>query len=111
MKNVIYIILISLFVLASCQKENSVQPFNYERDTPAWLKVKIDSMATTPYYIGTVVYRYEWHKQFIYHIMIPISSCAYCELYLHDGSKAQLSESSLSDFLQNRTNEIIIWAK
>ncbi|MCK9212077.1 MAG: hypothetical protein M0P61_14645 [Ignavibacteriaceae bacterium] len=111
MKNVIYIILILLFVLTACQKENSVQPFNYERDTPAWLKVKIDSMATAPDYIGTVVYRYELHKQFIYHIMFPISSCAYCELYLHDGSKVQLSENLLSDFLQNRTNEIIIWAR
>ena len=111
MKSLICFILVSLFVLTSCQKENTVQTFNPVKDTPAWLKVKIDSMETDPSYSGAIVYRYEWQKQFIYHIMIPISSCAYCELYLHDGSKVQPSESSLSDFLKNRTNEIIIWAR
>src|SRR4030042_2776752 len=99
----------SLFItFMSCQKDNSVELFNYERDTPVWLKEKIDSMSTNHYYYGTKVYRYEWNGEFTYHIMIPISSCAYCELYDQDGNKIQITDDDLfSDFQQNRRNEIL----
>lgn len=78
-----------LFML-NCQKENSMEPFDYERDTPTWLKAKIDSISSNPEYFGTKVYRYEWKGYLVYHIEIPISSCAYCELYDQKGKKLKL---------------------
>ena len=100
---------ILFIVFVSCHKDISVEPFNYERDTPAWLKVKIDSMSTNQYYTGTIVYRYEWNKELVYHIKIPLSSCAYCELFDHNGNRIQLTEETGFDFQENRSNEIIIW--
>ena len=97
-------------MLLSCQKDNFAEPFNYERDTPVWLKEKIDSISVSHNYFGTKVYRYNWEEKIIYHIMIPISSCAYCELYDLDGNKVEIhNQDKFSDFLQNKKNETLVW--
>ena len=89
---------------------NITEPFNYERDTPIWLKEKIISMSTNHDYFGAKVFRYEWHDKFLYHIMIPISSCAYCELYDQNGNKINFSDDeTFQDFLINKKNEILVW--
>ena len=104
------ILSIVVIVSVGCQNGNSVEPFNYERDTPAWLKVKIDSMSTIQYYHGSQVHRYVWHSNYIYDIFIPVSSCAYCEVYDEDGDKIKFtSDSMLQDYLNNRKDEIIVW--
>ena len=105
--------LITLFlflIFLSCQKAKTTGPFDYDRDTPEWLKTKINSLSTNRDYSGTMVYRYEWEGDFVYHIMIPISSCAYCELYDQNGNKIQLAENEeFSGFLLNEKNGIVIW--
>jgi len=110
MLKIIFISSFLVITFMSCQKDNSVEPFNFERDTPVWLKEKIDSMSTNHEYYGTKVYRYEWNEKFTYHIMITISSCAYCELFDQSGTKIQITNDAMfSDFQRNRKNEIIIW--
>jgi hypothetical protein len=109
MLKVIFISSFFLFTYLSCQKNNTVEPFIYERDTPVWLKVKIDSISTNHHYFGSKVYRYEWKRKYAYHIMMPISSCAYCELYEQNGIKMNLNDDMFSDFLQNKKNEVIVW--
>ena len=107
------IIYISFFLLIStigCVKENSVEPFNFDKDTPTWLKNKIDSISTDMQYYGTKVFRYDWNKSYVYHIMIPISSCAYCELYDSRGNKIlPMNDKLFQDFLNHKKNEVLVW--
>jgi len=102
-----------LFLLfLSCQNINVVEPFNFERDTPEWLKTKIDTMSNHTDYYGTSVFRYEWNEDFIYHIMIPISSCAFCELYYENGNRTNIvSDVLFTDFVNNRKNETLVWER
>lgn len=109
MKKSIYLFLIMFFCLISC---SSNEIFNYEKDTPEWLKTKIDSISTSnqKYYFGTKVYRYEWNEEYVYHIKIPISSCMYCELFDDNGSKVQFTDNERSaDFAINKKNETLVW--
>ena len=42
--------------------------------------------------------------------MIPISSCAYCEMYDEFGNLFEFSDNEeLADFLANRKNQYIVW--
>jgi len=106
------IFLSSFLFIAFLSCQNSVESFNYEKDTPQWLKVKIDSLAVNPDYFGTKVYRYEWNSKFTYYIMIPISSCAYCEVYDKNGIKIQfVNDEMFSDFIKNKKNEVLVWER
>ena len=106
-------ILLSFFLFIaflSCQ--NSVESTIYENNSLQWLNVKIESLTVHPDYVGSKVYRYEWNSNFVYHIMIPISSCAYCELYNSDGSKLIFTnDEKFSDFLKNKKNVVLIWER
>ncbi|MGE5812370.1 MAG: hypothetical protein ACM339_12760 [Ignavibacteria bacterium] len=109
MLKIIFISSLLSIAFLSCQKNSLVEPFNYERDTPLWLKEKIDYMSTNHDYFGSKIYRYKWNEKYVYHIMIPISSCAYCELYDQDGIKIQFNDDSFSDFLENKKDEVLVW--
>jgi hypothetical protein len=103
---------LALLLLLSCIADEGQEPFDYARDTPSWLKEKISLMSsdTRRFYIGTKVYRYDWHRQPVYDIFIPLSSCAYCEVYDQSGNKIQFAgDAMLQDFLSNRTNELLVW--
>ncbi|KAA3614630.1 MAG: hypothetical protein DWQ05_15150 [Calditrichaeota bacterium] len=111
-----FIIIASFFIFVSiaCQKETSLEPYDYEQDTPTWLKTKIDSMSTDHEYFGLKVYRYVWKGTFVYHFMIPISSCAYCEVYGHSGSKIEFDDDAMfQDFLNDKKYEVLVreWRK
>lgn len=109
MLKILIITSLLLLPLSGCRNDTLVEPFNYERDTPVWLKEKIDSMSVDNRFVGTKVYRYEWKRNFMYHIMIPISSCVYCELYDQSSNKPQLDQVEFQDFLKNKKNVIVIW--
>jgi len=111
MKKLIAITIPFLFLtFIRCQEGNPVEAFNYERDTPLWLKEKIDSMSNNQDYYGTKVFRYEWNKRYTYDILIPISSCAYCDVYDQQGNKIQfLSDRMFQDYINNRKNEVLVW--
>lgn len=107
-KSVLFVILIALFV-TGCQNTGT-DAFDYERDAPEWLKDKIETMATNPTMAGSVVYRYSWSGDWVYHIEIPIHSCAFCELYTREGERIDNAEFDLAGFLENRTEEVVVWA-
>ncbi len=110
MLKTIFLYVFLFIAFQSCQ--NSVEPQIYEKNSLQWLKVKIESLEANPDYWGSKVYRYEYKSNFVYHIMIPISSCAYCELYRSDGSKIQFtSDGMFHDFLNNKKNEVLIWER
>jgi len=97
------------FTMISCQS-NLVESFIYERDTPEWLKVKIDSISTQKYYIGSVVNRYKWNNNYFFEFTIPFSSCILCELYYYDGTKTDfLNDNSVQNYLNNRTDKVLVW--
>jgi len=99
-------------ILFGCSMGGGTETFNFEKDTPVWLKEKIGTISnfTGNYYDWTRVYRYEWNKSFIYLFYIPLSSCTYCELYHQDGNKVTaFNDSLLQDILQTRKGEILIW--
>lgn len=106
-------ILIPLLILAcitGCKRETSVEPFNYERDTPTWLKEKINAYSQNKDYFGTKVFRYEWKSSTVYYFAIPISSCAFCDVYNANGIKIFFSsDQMIQDFLDNRKNEVLVW--
>ena len=98
--------LISL-LLAACDAGSA---FDYDRDTPIWLKAKVDSIAAIPETFGITVYRYEWNGEFVYHIENPISSCVYCELYDQNGMKVEFTDDeTFQDFVENKKNEVVVW--
>ena len=104
--------LFSFIVITFLSCQNSTEPFNFEKDTPEWLKLKIDSLAVYPDYIGTIVYRYSWESRFVYDIMIPISSCSYCLVYEQSGNKIDLYiNEQINNYLANRKDEIIVWQR
>ena len=108
----IYLILsIFLFTFISC-KNSVVESYVYERDTPEWLKIKIDSILTSNrnYYHGTEVNRYKWKNNFLFEFNIPLSSCLLCELYYYDGTKTNFpDDKTVLDYLNNRSDKIFVW--
>jgi hypothetical protein len=107
MKRYIFLSFILIVLLYGCEKESSTGVYN---GIPQWLEAKIDSMSTDLFYGGTVVYRYTWHHEYVYHIDIPASSCAYCEVYNQNGIKIQfMTDTELKDFLDNKTDPVVIW--
>lgn len=95
--------LISL-LLVGCS--DSVGPFDCATDAPNWLSTRLESLSPSSDYIGTTVYRYEWRGAPVYHIEIPVSSCAYCELYDQTGEQMEFAdEAEFQDFLENKANE------
>jgi hypothetical protein len=99
--------LISL-LLAACDAGSA---FDYDRDTPVWLKAKVDSIAAIPEIFGITVYRYEWNGEFVYHIENLISSCVYCELYDQNGMKVEFTDDeTFQDFVESKKNEVVVWA-
>ena len=67
-------------------------------------------MSNNHYYHGSQVYRYVWHESYAYYIFIPVSSCAYCEVYDQNGGKITFTDDNmLQDYLNNRKYEVLIW--
>ena len=98
-----------LFTFIACQ-DKGVEPFLYERDTPSWLKDKIEYMSTHKDFGGTTVFRYEWKRNYVFDITIPISSCGFCEVYDKSGNKIDLGENGkLQDYLDNRVSPVLVW--
>ena len=109
MSRILFLSSILLLGIVACEKDTGVS-FDFDRDTPQWLKAKIDTMSQKDLYVGATVYRHVWYREVVYFIEIPLSSCAYCDLYDHEGNKITLkSDAELQDYLHNRTSEVIVW--
>jgi len=108
MKKFILMTTLLVFLFAACQN-TGLDSLDYEQNIPQWLKDKIEIIEADPAMVGSIVYRYNWTDDLVFHINIPVSSCAYCELYTRDGERINYLEIDLPDFIQNRTDEVIIW--
>ena len=103
MKKYILTILILIFVFFGCEKENN------ETVQPSWLQGMIDTIETNDCYWGSKIYRHEWKFEHYYHLEIPLSSCAFCNVYKKDGKSVDWQIENIEDYWKNRKNEQIIW--
>ena len=109
MYKVIFILSLIVVLLSGCKKNDIVQA---STDNPEWLKVKISTMSADQYYMGTKVFRYKWNGAYIYYIEIPVSSCAYCDVYDQSGNKISFTDNAIfQNFQTNRSDEVLIWEK
>jgi hypothetical protein len=106
MKKTAFILFLTIMTI-SCKKGNDEKfPAN-----PDWLNNKIAQMETTDYYIGTIVYAYEWNKEYYYLISPPLSSCYLCEFYNYDGVKYVWTSETSDDFQKNAKMIKIVWQR
>ncbi|NQV41605.1 MAG: hypothetical protein HQ506_04545 [Candidatus Marinimicrobia bacterium] len=101
-KNTYLLLIILLFI--SCENSQAIP------ELPDQIQSRISELSGSEY-AGTIIYRYDWRNAQYYHVMIPISSCAFCEMYDEFGNVFEFSDNDeLDDFLANRKNEYIVWA-
>ena len=99
--SLIAFVLMAIFGCHNTEKEDGI---------PDWLEPRINEL-TSPEYAGTIIYRYDWNEIQLYHVMIPISSCAYCEMYSSDGDAFEFINGEQRDnFIENKENEYIVWS-
>ena len=110
MKKIILVFSLILILLLGCHS-NVIESYNYGKNTPAWLKEKIDSIAISerPYDLLTEVYRYKWNNNFTFQFDNGFSSCLFCEVYNYGGTKITFNDSTVQNYSQNRTNKFLIW--
>jgi hypothetical protein len=111
MKKIFLAFPLILILLLGC-KNNVVEPYNYEKNTPTWLTAKIDSIAISDrtYDLFTEVYRYKWNNNFTFQFVNGLNSCMFCQVYFYEGTKVNfVNDSTLQNYLQNRTNKFLIW--
>jgi len=102
MKKLIPLLLISVLFF-SCEK------FNTEFRQPVWVQKMTDTLETNDFYWGSKIYRHEWKSDYYYHLNIPVSSCAYCNIYNKNGESVDWQKEDMEDYLENRKNEQIVW--
>jgi hypothetical protein len=78
---------------------------------PAWLNRMISQMETGDYYVGTIVYAYEWNNEYYYLISIPFSSCIMCEFYSYQGVKFVWTYDKSDDFQKNGHRIKVVWER
>ncbi len=98
------ILLIILLILSTCEKER------FDNKNPKWLDEMIQEMENNPYYGGSYIERYTWRNHYYYEVTIPVSSCLYCDIYNVDGERIDWQENDLEDYLQNKTDRVLIWS-
>lgn len=92
-----------LIITSSCKKENT------GIHQAVWLQEMIISLETNDFYWGSKIYRHDWKSEYYYHLTIPLSSCAYCNVYKENGQEVNWALENLEVYLAERDNEVIIW--
>lgn len=110
MRNKLYLAVFITGMFYGCIKDNSV--VSGTDDLPEWLNVKIEEFSEDKFYVFTCLYSYDWNNEKFYHFEIPLSSCAFCELYDNNGKKPFENDNEMFlDFIQNKTNKTLIWRR
>lgn len=117
MRNILFIsfvLSLSLFLYYGCEEEQRNSEEGYiicGVKNPDWFMNLIEEIENDSlYYGGSVIYQHKYQNTYFFHLDIPVSSCAYCRLYDCDGNLVEWSsETEFQDYLDNRTNETIIW--
>ena len=103
MSKIIYFFLLLSSTFICCQNEIS-------NERPVWLKNRISSLLDNQNNFGASITRYKWNNMYIYHVSIPVSSCAFCELYDQNGRRIKFSSDSLKyDFMNNKADGVNVW--
>ena len=102
------LLIIVLLIISNCNNKGEITKSDDE--IPIWLDNYISDIENDQYYISTIIYRHLWRDNYYYHIEIPASSCAYCEVFNHLGIKVDWHLESFEDYINNRQNGIIIWS-
>ncbi|MEN8117771.1 MAG: hypothetical protein ABFS16_12370 [Bacteroidota bacterium] len=76
---------------------------------PAWLQPRIEELESSEHCNICEVQRSTYLEEHYFHVYCGHWSCMYCEVYHYDGRLVDWEETSLTDFLENRTNLKIIW--
>lgn len=98
------ILFLIVFSLLSCSQDDEYP------DTPKWLKNKIAQMEKDAI-PGTEVVAYRWNDGYYYHIMNPVASCMFCDLYDYSGKKVEWTEDDFKDFHEHGEMINIVWKK
>lgn len=104
MKHVILLSFLLTF-LVSCEKTE----LPYIPENPEWLEQKINELEDGPSYGGIKINIFLWNNEYYYHILNPISSCMFCELFSYQGEKIVWAEGMLNDFFENGKFIVCIW--
>jgi hypothetical protein len=96
-------------MIFKCTRDFEPLGSNGDQKMPNWLSNLIAERQNNPDFWGSMVYRHTWRNHYYYHFFIPISSCAYCEVYDYTGNKVDWHNNDLMDYSNNRKNEIIAW--
>jgi len=98
---ILLLIVFALTIASSCEKEDV--------DGPKWLEQKIADLSSNESHVGSTVYSHVWKSDVYYHIEIPISSCAYCEVYDKKGNKLDWAVSDFEGYIAERKDEKVVW--
>ncbi len=98
-------VVILVIAFSSCEKAEETDQI------PQWLEPRIEELASDQQYVGTVIYRYDWEGSQFYEVWIPISSCLCCEVYDSDGALYGFVSGEVQEFLDNRENDFVVWAR
>lgn len=100
---ILLLLVFALTIASSCEKED------VDIDGPKWLEQKIADLSSNKDHFGSTVYSHVWKGNVFYHIQIPISSCAYCEVYDKNGNKLDWAVYDFESYLAERKNEKVVW--
>lgn len=107
------LLIFGLFAYNGCEKDQQMNEEEYDICgviNPDWFMDLIEEIENDLYYAGSIIYSHEYNSDYLFHLEIPVSSCAYCRIYDCVGNLVELSsEAEFQDYLQNRSNETIIW--
>jgi hypothetical protein len=103
MKKIAFVFLISLFVI-SCEKDEKLPP------NPDWLNTMISRLENSSL-PGITINAYKWNKVYYYHVLNPISSCMFCEVYDYSGDLIRWSNEEIADFVKNGKLIKAVWEK
>ena len=103
MKNIILLIIVTTLLYLGCSRGNT------EIHLPDWLHDMTDSLEANDSYWGSRIYRHDWKSEYYYHLFIPLSSCAYCNVYKENGQDVNWKLENIEEYVAERDNEVIVW--
>ena len=77
-------------------------------EVPNWLLAKIEQLENDSF-PGWAIYEYKWNSSLFFHIVNPVSSCAFCEFYDYNGNKYEWTSDSFDDFQKNAVLLGTVW--
>jgi len=84
-----FVIILNLALISSCGENHNNCDYAYiicGVKNPKWFTDLIEEIENNSFYIGSVIYQHEYQSAFLFHLEIPLSSCAYCKIYDCDGT-------------------------